>query len=61
MSDKENCGDYEIFQDEEGMWVVENSITKHTIGKFQNKNDALKEVASILQSVDDSSENESVC
>jgi len=61
MSDKEKCGDFEIFKDENGWWIVENSITNDIIGKFQNKEDALNEIASILQRVEDLSENESVC
>ena len=61
MSEKEKCGDFEIFKDEDGWWVVENSITKEIIGKFQKKDDALNKIALLLQSDEDRSENESVC
>ena len=61
MSEKEKCGDFEIFKDENGWWVVENSITKEIIGKFQKKDDALNKIALLLQSDEDRSENESVC
>ena len=61
MSDKEKCGDFEIFKDENGWWIVENSISKDIIGKFQNKDDALNKIATILQNDEERSENESVC
>ena len=61
MTEKEKCGDFEIFKDDEGKWIVENSITKEVIGKFQYKKEAIEKVASILQNDEDRSENESVC
>lgn len=61
MSERERCGDYEIYLDDEGKWIVENSITKDIIGKFQSKNKALQEIASLIQSDEDRIETESVC
>ena len=61
MSEREKCGEYEIFKDDEDRWIVEHSITKEVIGQYHNKNDALKKVASILQSDEDRSEGKSVC
>jgi len=61
MSGREQCGDYEIYQDDENWWVVENSKTKVIIGKFLKKDDALEKIAVFLQSDEESTESESVC
>ncbi len=61
MSERETCGDFEIFRDENDWWIVKNSLSEEIIGKFQSKNEALEKVASILQSEEDRSESESVC
>ncbi len=61
MSEREQCGDFEIYQDEEDWWVVKNTITKVIIGKFLKKDDALEKIAAFLQSDDETAESESVC
>ncbi|MHA1305296.1 MAG: hypothetical protein ACTSQE_05230 [Candidatus Heimdallarchaeaceae archaeon] len=46
MSEREQCGDYEIFQDEEdGWWTVRNIKTGVILGKFMKKADALEKIA----------------
>ena len=61
MSNREECGDYEIFQDEEGWWVVVKIDDKKVIGKFLKKYDALSNIASFLQDDAGRTESESVC
>jgi hypothetical protein len=61
MPEREQCGDFEIYKDEEDWWVVENFITKVIIGKFLKKEDALEKIAAFLQSDDETTETESVC
>ena len=61
MSEREQCGDYEIYKDEESWWVVKNLVTDVIIGKFLKKDDALEKIAAFLQSDDEITETESVC
>ncbi len=61
MSEREQCGDYEIYQDNENWWVVKNLVTNVIFGKFLKKDDALEKIAAFLQSSDEITESESVC
>lgn len=61
MTSREQCGDYEIYQDEEGWWVVVKSTNNKVIGKFIKKDDALANIASFLQDDSERTESESVC
>jgi len=61
MSDKETCGDFEIYQNEENWWVVRNIIENKIIGKFKNKEDALEKIAIFLQDDQERLESESTC
>lgn len=61
MSEKETIGDFEIFKNEEGWWVVKNTNSGKIIGKFQRKEDALEKIALFLQNEEERSESESVC
>ena len=61
MTAKEQCGDYEIYQDEEGWWVVEYPAENKIIGKFLKRDDALETVAKFMQDDSGRIEAESVC
>lgn len=61
MAEREQCGDYEYFQDEEGWWVVVKINDGKVIGKFLKKDDALSNIASFLQDDTERTESESVC
>lgn len=61
MNEKEQCGDYKIYQDDNGWWVVENLKDGKIIGKFQKKTDALNNIARFLQDDTERVEPESVC
>ena len=61
MVKREQCGDYEYFQDEEGWWVVVKINDGNVIGKFLKKDDALANIASFLQDDTERTESESVC
>ena len=61
MSEREQCGDYEIYQDNENWWVVKNLVTNVIFGKFLKKDDALEKIAAFLQNSDEITESESVC
>ena len=60
MSNSEQCGDYEIFF-EDDWWVVKNTKEDIIVGKFVSKDDALEKVSSFLQSDEGRIETESVC
>lgn len=61
MTNREQCGDYEIYQNEHGWWVVEKSDDGTVIGKFLKKEDALENIANFLQDDSERTESESVC
>jgi len=61
MTERERCGDYEYFQDEEGWWVVVKIVDQTVVGKFLKKDDALANIASFLQDDTERTESESVC
>ena len=60
MSEREKCGDFEIYF-ENGWWIVKKISDEKIIGKFLNKDDALSKIASVLQSDENREETESVC
>ena len=60
MKEKEQCGDYEVFL-ENDWWVVRNTKENRIIGKFITKEDALEKIANFLRSVEGREESESVC
>ena len=60
MNDSEQCGDYEIYLEEE-WWVVKNTKDNQILGKFLSKDDALDKVAVFLQDDEGRTESESVC
>ncbi|MHA1864887.1 MAG: hypothetical protein ACTSVB_08655 [Candidatus Heimdallarchaeaceae archaeon] len=50
MSEREKCGDFEIYKDEsDGWWVVYDTKKKKRLGKFIDKNSALDKVAFFIQ------------
>ena len=61
MSDKETCGDFKIYKDEENWWVVKDTRKNKIVGKFQNKDDALEKIAVFLQDDEERLESESTC
>ena len=61
MSSNERCGDYEIYKNEEGWWIVKNVISLEIIGKFLKKDDALEKIAAFMQEDETREESESVC
>ncbi len=61
MSEKEICGNYEIFKNEEDWWVVKNINSGNIIGRFQKKEDALEKIALFLKNEEEREESESVC
>ncbi|MCE7747668.1 MAG: hypothetical protein GPJ51_04685 [Candidatus Heimdallarchaeota archaeon] len=61
MSEREQCGDFEIYLDNEDWWVIKNSISGTILGKFLKKEDALDKIAAFLQSDEERTESESVC
>ncbi len=61
MSNREQCGEYEIYQDDEDWWVVKHSSENKIIGKFLKKEDALENIAKFLQDDTERTESESVC
>ena len=60
MSEREKCGDFEIYF-ENDWWIVKRISDEKIIGKFLNKDDALSKIASVLQSDENREETESVC
>ncbi len=58
MSDREVCGDFEVYFDD-GWWVVKRISTGTIFGKFISHEDAMDKVALIMQ--DEGDETESVC
>ncbi|MBA7551144.1 hypothetical protein ES705_43680 [subsurface metagenome] len=60
MSEREKCGDFEIYF-ENNWWIVKKISDEKIIGKFLNKDDALSKIASVLQSDENREETESVC
>lgn len=60
MSEREKCGDFEIYF-ENNWWIVKRISDEKIIGKFLNKDDALSKIASVLQSDENREETESVC
>ena len=60
MSEREKCGDFEIYF-ENDWWIVKKISDEKIIGKFLNKDDALSKIASVLQSDENREETESVC
>ena len=60
MSEREKCGDFEIYF-ENDWWIVKKISDEKIIGKFLNKDDALSKIASVLQSDENREEKESVC
>ncbi len=61
MSEREQCGDFEIYLDNEDWWVIKNLISGTILGKFLKKEDALDKIAAFLQSDEERTESESVC
>ena len=61
MSDKETCGDFEIYENEGNWWIVKDTRDDKIIGKFQNKEDALEKIAVFLQDDEERLESESTC
>lgn len=61
MSKREQCGDFEIYQDTEGWWIIENVFDGKKLGKFLRKEDALENIAKFLQDDSERTEKESVC
>ena len=61
MSGREQCGDYEIYQTDDGWWEVKKITTDTIIGKFQKKEDALEKIAVFLQDDEERIQEESVC
>ncbi|MFW9853028.1 MAG: hypothetical protein ACFFDS_08800 [Candidatus Thorarchaeota archaeon] len=61
MSDKETCGDFEIYKNEGNLWIVKDTRDNKIIGKFQNKEDALEKIAVFLQDNEERLESESTC
>ncbi len=60
MSEREKCGDFEIYF-ENNWWIIKKISDEKIIGKFLNKDDALSKIASVLQSDENREETESVC
>ncbi len=60
MSEREICGDFEIYF-ENDWWIVKKISDEKIIGRFLNKDDALSKIASVLQSDENREETESVC
>lgn len=60
MSEREKCGDFEIYF-ENDWWIVKKISDEKIIGRFLNKDDALSKIASVLQSDENREEKESVC
>ncbi|MHA1397101.1 MAG: hypothetical protein ACTSSF_05280 [Candidatus Heimdallarchaeaceae archaeon] len=61
MVEKEDCGNYYIYEDEEGWWTIEEKETKKILGKFAEKDDVLEKIAFFIKDEDKRTENESVC